>query len=142
VAGSYPLLFNELTANVMLAKLLVVASAAFLLGACTSQNGEDLLAAPGPLPTPSCDISHVTYTLTVAPILQQNCGRCHGGTAGAGGVDITAYAKVKAIAADGRLLGTVNHDPGFSPMPKGGAKLSDCDISKLRKWVDDGALNN
>jgi mono/diheme cytochrome c family protein len=126
----------------MMAKLFLVAGTALLLGACTSQNGEDLLAAPGPLPTPSCDISHVTYTLTVAPILQQNCGRCHGGATGAGGVDITAYAKVKAIAADGRLLGTVNHDPGFSPMPKGGAKLSDCDISKLRKWVDDGALNN
>ena len=122
----------------MLTKALLLVGAGFLLGACAYQNGEDLA---GGLPAPSCDTSHVTYALTAAPLLQQSCAPCH--TAGAaGGVSVSTYAGVRAIANNGQLLGTVNHEAGYSPMPKGAAKLSDCDISKLRQWVADGALNN
>jgi mono/diheme cytochrome c family protein len=124
----------------MVIKLLTLASAALLLGACTSQNGEDLLASGG-VPTPACDTSHVTYAGTVAPILQQ-CSGCHGGSQPAAAFAVSSYAQVRAKAASGSLLGTLNHDPGYSPMPKGGAKLSDCDLAKLRQWVAAGAPNN
>lgn len=124
----------------MVIKLLTLASAALLLGACASQNGEDLLASGG-VPTPACDTSRVTYAGTVAPILQQ-CSGCHGGSQPAAGFAVSSYAQVSAKAATGQLLGTLNHAPGFSPMPKGGAKLSDCDLAKLRAWVAAGAPNN
>ncbi|MVN74974.1 hypothetical protein GO988_01400 [Hymenobacter sp. HMF4947] len=125
----------------MLIKYLLVASAACLLGACASQNGEDLYAA-SPLPAPSCDPGPVTYALTVAPLLQQQCTRCHNSTQLASGLNLSLYAQVKAVATNGSLLGTVNHDPGFPAMPQGGAKLSDCDIGHLRQWVAAGAPNN
>jgi hypothetical protein len=31
---------------------------------------------------------------------------------------------------------------GFSPMPKSNAKLSDCTIAQLEKWIAQGAPNN
>ena len=125
----------------MVIRYLLVASVAGLLGSCAAQNGEDLYAA-SPLPAPSCAPGPATYALTVTPLLQQYCTNCHNSTNAASGLNLSSYAQVKAVATNGRLLGTVNHDPGFSPMPKGGAKLSDCDLGHLRQWVADGALNN
>jgi mono/diheme cytochrome c family protein len=124
----------------MVIKLLTLASAALLFGACASQNGEDLLASGG-VPTPACDTSNVTYAGTVAPILQQ-CSGCHGGSQPAAAFAVSSYAQVRAKATSGSLLGTLNHDPGYSPMPKGGVKLSDCDLAKLRQWVAAGTPNN
>jgi mono/diheme cytochrome c family protein len=125
----------------MLAKLLVLAGATLLLSGCASQNGEDLLVS-GPLPVPSCDTTRITYAATVAPLLLQNCGGCHGNGVALGGVALGNYAQVKAVAGTGRLVGAVDHAPGYSPMPKGGAQLSVCDRTKLRLWVQAGALNN
>lgn len=114
---------------------------AALLAACTSQNGEDLLARGG-VPTPACDTGAVTYAGTVAPLLQARCTGCHGSSGPAGGLNLSSYAQVRAVAANGQLMGTVSHAPGFRPMPQGGTKLSDCDLAKLQRWVDAGAPNN
>jgi hypothetical protein len=43
---------------------------------------------------------------------------------------------------DGRLLGSIQHASGFSPMPEGSAKMNACNITKIRKWIQAGALNN
>jgi hypothetical protein len=40
------------------------------------------------------------------------------------------------------LMKAVKHDPSVIPMPVGGSRLSDCDISKIQIWVDAGAPNN
>jgi mono/diheme cytochrome c family protein len=125
----------------MLAKLLVLAGTTLLLSGCASQNGEDLLTH-GPLPAPSCDTTRVTYTASIAPLLLQNCGNCHGTGVALGGVALGSYAQVKTVVSAGRLLGAVDHAPGYSPMPKGGAQLSVCDRAKLRHWVQAGAPNN
>ncbi len=125
----------------MVVKHLILLSAALLLGACTSQNGEDLLQAGG-LPAPSCDTTQVTYAGTIAPLLQQHCSSCHGGSQPASGFNVSSLAQVQRVAASGQLLGTVNHDPGYPAMPQGGAKLSDCDLTHLRRWVAAGAPNN
>ena len=115
---------------------------AALLAACTSQNGEDLLAGSGPPPTPACDTSNVTYAGTVAPLLQARCTGCHGNSGAAAGLNLSSYAQVRAIAANGQLMGTTTHAAGYRPMPQGGTKLSDCDLAKLQQWVTAGAPNN
>lgn len=127
----------------MRANLLLLAGAVLLLGSCTSQNGEDLLASGAlPAPGPSCDTTRVTYAATVAPLLLQNCGNCHANGAAFGGVNLGTYAQARAVATSGRLLGSVNHASGYSPMPRGAAQLSVCDRAKLRLWVAAGAPNN
>ena len=93
----------------------------------------------------SCDLSNVTFTATVKPILQASCLTCHSnsnaGNSG-GGIKLENYADVLISTNSGKLMGTINHSPGYQAMPQGGGKLTDCEISKLQKWIDNGKLNN
>lgn len=93
--------------------------------------------------TVTCDSTNVTYTKSIRPIIQTNCLGCHsGGAAASGGLDYTNHASLASVARDGRLTGVLNHVSGFSPMPKGGNKLSDCNLALIKKWVNAGAPNN
>jgi hypothetical protein len=89
-----------------------------------------------------CDTTNVTLSLTIRPILNNNCIVCHSGASPAGGLDYENYNDLFAVASDGRLVGAINHLPGFEPMPRFAPKLPACDIMKIEKWVNDGALNN
>jgi hypothetical protein len=89
-----------------------------------------------------CDTLNVTYSGTIRPLLQTKCQGCHQGSSGGGGVDLSTYTGVASAVFSGRLMGSVEHLSGFSPMPKNGAKLPDCDLAKLRIWVNAGYPNN
>jgi mono/diheme cytochrome c family protein len=91
--------------------------------------------------TSDCDLTKFDYTNTIKPILQTNCNGCHSGSFPSGGLNLTNYDVVKAIALSGSLIGSVKGVTPFSPMPPGG-KLSDCQISQMEKWVQAGAPNN
>ena len=84
----------------------------------------------------------VSYAQKVVPILQSSCYGCHAGSFPSGNQLMGTHAADKAMAQSGKLMGTVNHAAGFSPMPKGAAKLSSCKIATLKKWVDAGMPNN
>lgn len=91
----------------------------------------------------TCDsITSITYSKTVVPILQQYCYSCHGGSSPSGGIAMGTYATDKAIGGNGKLFGTVNHSSGYSPMPQGMPKLTVCQISTIKKWIDGGMPNN
>ena len=53
------------------------------------------------------------------------------GTPG-GGIYLNNYAGIVAVAESGKLWGAVNHQQGFSPMPKNADKLSDCKINQIK----------
>lgn len=90
-----------------------------------------------------CDSGGViTYAAKIQPILQNHCNGCHSGSAPGAGIDLSNYSGVKAIADNGRLQGVITHAVGYSPMPKNAAKLSDCQITSITKWINDGAQNN
>jgi hypothetical protein len=89
-----------------------------------------------------CDSNSFTFSSAIRPIISNKCQGCHSGSAPQGGIDLSTYTGVKARVTDGRLWGTINHLPGYWPMPKNGTKLSDCEISQFRKWIAAGALNN
>ena len=88
-----------------------------------------------------CDTTVFTYT-AVKKIIDANCINCHSGASPSGGLNYSTHAGLKAVADNGRLLGAVNHAVGFTPMPMGNPKLSDCNITQIRKWVQAGAPNN
>lgn len=102
------------------------------LGAC--QHDPVMPSVPDPDPS-NCDTNTVTYELSVKPILENNCFSCHNSGNTSGGIDLTDYTKLTSLAANGALLGSISHFNGFSPMPQGGNKLSDCDIAKIDKWI-------
>lgn len=112
-----------------------------LITSCSSDKEEELTPDPQPAPA-QCVTASVTYTNTVVGLLTANCTNCHSANLPSGGIALDTYAGVKAQVTTSRLMGAINHTAGFSPMPKNGAKLSACDIAKIKKWVDDGAPNN
>jgi hypothetical protein len=87
---------------------------------------------------------NTTYAKSVVPILQNYCYSCHSNsTASMGGnIKLEDYADVKLHADDHRLLGSMEHQSGYSPMPQGSKKLDDCKVSTVRIWVYAGAPNN
>jgi|SRR5688572_15659285 len=90
----------------------------------------------------SCDTANVTYNQTVRPILDLNCMSCHSQLSQQGGIVLETYSNVISYVNSGQLLGAINHEQGFSPMPQGTAKLSDCNILKIEKWVQSGSPDN
>src|SRR5687767_13786653 len=95
-----------------------------------------------PIGIASCDTSNVTYALKVLPIIQTECYSCHSGSAPSGNVNLDGYDNLKVYAGNGKLMGVISHAAGYSPMPQGGNKLSDCDILTIQTWINNGTLNN
>lgn len=90
----------------------------------------------------ACDTTAVTYTATIQPILNQSCLSCHSAASAQGNVVLEGYNLLKVYVDDGSFLGAVSHGSGYSPMPKGGNKLSDCKILQIQTWIASGAPNN
>lgn len=96
-----------------------------------------------PINTNTCDTIGMTYTTHVQPIIQNYCYSCHAGTApSGGGIVLDSYAGVKNFAAGGgSLIDRITSTDPSVQMPRGGPKLSDCDISKIKAWVNAGTPN-
>jgi hypothetical protein len=116
---------------------LTVATSLFLTS-CYNDNEEDLY------PAGACELTAVTYATTIKPIMQASCAMagCHNNATASAGVRLEDYPGLKTIATSGQLIGAINHSSGFSAMPKNMAKLSQCQLDQIKKWVDDGALDN
>jgi hypothetical protein len=115
----------------------LVAIALTMMQSCYYDIEEELYPVAG-----NCDTTNVTYAGTVAPIMANTCNSCHSGNFAQAGVRTDNYTDLKKIADDGRLWGTINHEIAGKEMPQGLPKLNDCTLAKIRKWIDDGALNN
>mgnify|MGYP006945862244 CR=1 FL=1 len=111
---------------------LLLALGLLLFNACTDDTKD-----PEPDPDP---VDKTTYTTDAAPILDASCAvsGCHASGASIGSLE--GYADAKTFAEFGRIGGTINHEAGFSPMPKNGDKLSDDKIATIEKWIADGLV--
>lgn len=125
--------------KIVISIFLVLISALFI-SSCYYDK-EDLLY--GNSNAPCTDTTTVmSYSQKVVPVLQQYCYSCHTGNFPSGNQLMGTYATDKAMAQNGKLYGTINHSAGFSPMPKGMAKMNSCQINTVKKWIDGGMLNN
>lgn len=119
--------------------ILAIALIAFGAISCYKDNSEDMYPTVN---SGTCDTANVTFAAVIKPIIDAKCATagCHIGTA-ATGYDLSNYTGMEAVANHGQLLPAINHT-GPNPMPEGQAKLDDCTIAKITKWVNDGAPNN
>jgi len=117
--------------------LVIICGIIFQVSGCSKAN-EEMFAAR------LCDTTAVQYSVDVVNILTANCYSCHGETtnAGSGGIILEGYTNLLQWADNGYLIGNITHAPGYVPMPYGGGKLSDCEISKIQAWIDQGTKNN
>ena len=92
-----------------------------------------------------CDTTIFTYSGAIAPMMKSNCNSCHSTAAASGaggGIVLDNYNALLVQAQNGKLVGTISHNTGYSAMPKSGAKLTDCKITIVKKWIAAGAKNN
>lgn len=92
--------------------------------------------------TGECDTENVTYSGFVAPLLATYCVGCHSGGSPSGNIVLNSHAGVQTVALNGRLEGAITWASGYQQMPRGSAKLSACNINKIKAWINDGAANN
>lgn len=103
-----------------------------ITSSCYYDNEEELY---GELP---CDTTNNTYNGAIASLMADNCNACHGGSNPDAGIRTDNYNDLQALAQSGQLGGVVNHESGFSPMPKGARKLSVCDLQRINLWISTG----
>ena len=87
-----------------------------------------------------CDSASSGFAAVVQPMMDKYCVGCHAYPNASASVDLSSYLGVKNSINQG-LLKSIDHS-GYYPMPKGGNKLSDCEIAQVRKWIQRGAPND
>jgi uncharacterized membrane protein len=122
-------------------KIISILSALLLLAvlffACSKENEQALQNNHT-----ACDTTAASYSAHVKPILENECYACHTSSIASGGIVLDTYSGVKTVASNGRLVGAVTHSSGFTPMPLGRTKISDCNINTIKAWVNRGMVNN
>lgn len=115
-----------------------------LVAGCYNDKADLLYPEPTQPGGNTCDTASMSYATHIKPITDQYCATasCHNGSVNAGGYNMSSYAGLKLTVTNNRLLGAINHQSGFSIMPQGMSKLSDCNINKITAWVNQGALDN
>jgi hypothetical protein len=84
-----------------------------------------------------CDTSNVTFSGQIWPMMESYCTGCHSAGAASGGIVIASYEDMVSLAGNGSLMGSIRYEPGYAKMPTN-QQLSECNISLLQKWIDDG----
>jgi hypothetical protein len=100
----------------------------------------------GPKTTTTCDTATVKFATFISPLISSGCASssCHSATAKASGINLSSHATIKTYITSSKaaFVGSIKRTSGYSPMPKGGSKFADCDISKLEAWINAGMQNN
>lgn len=89
--------------------------------------------------TSGCDTNVFTFSGAVLPIVQQFCTGCHSGGSPSGGLSLQNYAEVVSAVDNENLYARVTSSS--DPMPPSGL-MEACKIRQIKKWIDNGKLNN
>lgn len=90
----------------------------------------------------TCNANNFKFANDILPLLKMYCQGCHNGSATGGNVSLLTYSDISVQAANGKLYNDVNHTTGYNFMPLGSPKLSNCQISQIKNWIDAGYPNN
>ena len=112
-----------------------------LLESCYKDKGDLLYPT-----TTTCDTtSIVSYSSQVVPIVSNYCYACHN-TANylsvGGNLNLEGYNNIIIPIQSGKLVKSINHEAGVSPMPKNSPMLSTCNIKTIETWISQGIKNN
>lgn len=124
-------------------KLILLGIVAVSFAGCYNDSLEKLYSTQASV---TCDTTSVQFTRDVLPIFTAYCGNteaaCHSAT-GSGGVNLTGYNTMLATyAGNGILVKDIMYDGSGNNMPKNRGKMPDCEINKIKRWVNLGYQNN
>jgi hypothetical protein len=142
ISGNYKgsKIYTEIASGSMPPKprIALKSTQAQLIADWIQQGAKQVTCAGNSMPTTTT----ISYVQHISPLLQLNCTGCHSAAVPSGNVDLSTYTAVKKYVATGQLYGSVAHLVGYKPMPSTVSKLSDCQISVIKSWIDAGAANN
>ena len=93
--------------------------------------------------TPDCDTTYApTFSGVILPMIENNCGGCHGTSNPSANLPLTNYAQIAANANSGNLINSLKATDGFSMMPENTTGLPQCMIDQMQEWIDLGTPNN
>jgi uncharacterized membrane protein len=113
---------------------------AAIASSCYYDNKEDLY--PGQA---ICDTINVSFAKDIKPLIDAQCVGCHNTQSPTATVALSTHAEIQAYAKSGQLYGVLSWlapYTGSKQMPPSGPKWSNCNLSKLKSWIDKGAPNN
>ncbi|MBS3915961.1 MAG: hypothetical protein KG003_15800 [Bacteroidetes bacterium] len=87
-----------------------------------------------------CDTATFTYTDAVKKITANYCTGCHNSLDSQAGINLSTYWGTRNAALNGKLWNSLNRTTAW--MPQGGNRLSDCELTQIKKWTNAGAPNN
>lgn len=108
--------------------------------ACYFDNKQDLY--PGQT---TCDTVNVSFSKNIKPLIDAQCVGYHNTGSPTAGISLSTHAEIVNYAKSGQLYGVLAQIPPFKQsqfMPPNGPKWSNCNLSKLKSWIDKGAPNN
>lgn len=123
---------------IKLIKTLVIITA--ITSSCYYDNKEELY--PGQT---KCDTTNVSFAKDIKPQIDAQCIGCHNTQSPTAGVSLSTHAEIQVYAKSGQLHGVlawIAPYTGSKQMPPNGPKWSNCNLSKLKSWIDKGAPNN
>jgi len=119
-----------------------------LVVACNKDNYSVIHQVPPPATPTVCDTSGtISYAASVAPVMAASCAisGCHDAASMQGGVVLSTYIGVHKSNQNGLLIPAIKHNTANAAptnwMPLTGS-LDPCDVAKIVKWANNGALNN
>lgn len=106
----------------------------FQLSSCKKEK-----VAPVALNTECPDT--ISFQTTISPLILTNCSTsgCHDNSQ-AGGYKFSNHSDISAAA--NKILQTIRHESGVSPMPQGASKLAATSADQFNCWISQGKLNN
>lgn len=120
--------------NLKLCYMVAIGSLAVLLNSCYYDKFNEIHPLDG-YKNPCDSTADSTYANSIRYIMAYNCTSCHNNSSASGGISLESYEDVVKQAQNGNLMGTVEHQNGYNAMPLG-AKIPDCQIEKLRQWIN------
>lgn len=129
--------------NIFFALALILICSMFW--ACENETSEPK-KDDDPVVTCNDTIGNITFNNKIAALITTYCGSnsnaCHRSGSSSSSISLDDYDDVKEAVTDNNLMATIKHENGYSAMPKGAAKLSDCQIAVFQKWVNTGMVEN
>ncbi|MCX6139527.1 MAG: c-type cytochrome [Candidatus Kapabacteria bacterium] len=84
------------------------------------------------------DTISVRYEHRIKPLIDLYCIGCHKRQVSGSGPILSTYARVVDEIRNGHFLQTIQHIPGYVPMPPGRTRVSDRDLDLIKSWVAHG----
>ena len=110
-----------------------------LLGSGCYYDVDEELNPPPPV-VEGCDTAALNYAAIKTVFQNGTCIGCHEGATANAGLDLSTYAGISQYLENpsNQLIDRITVATTGDIMPPSGPKLNDCNVSKIRTWINAG----